>query len=354
MAGINKVCSQINEIEQEMKLNFKYFLDNFRGMAILFVILSHTPSIQQMGGIGKYLNFTLTDATTWFVFISGYLFYYLEVNKFNYIEYLLKKAKYVILPYFFFAFIALSLKLYVSQNVLFDLTPINYVLWSLLVGWAIAFPLWFIPMIVIFFFMTPVFNILAKTKLLYAATFFAFLFSFFSSRPINNSNAILAFLHFLGFYLFGVLAASNASALDKLNKSTKAIIIMICFFVFFISASLYFKQPKFPPDFFSSLGILNYVSIGKLALLIAIFFLFERFMNRENLILGYFAKISFGLFFVHGFVIYAFSKLISRNIFFSETGEIFKEVFIVFFASIFAVFAMKKVLKKWSRYVVGC
>ena len=337
-----------------MKLNFRYFLDNFRGMAILFVILSHTPSIQEMGGIGKYLNFTLTDATAWFVFISGYLFCYLEVNKFNYMEYLLKKAKYVILPYFFFAFIALSFKLYVSQNVLFDLTPINYVLWSLLVGWAIAFPLWFIPMIVIFFLMTPVFNILSKTKLLYVVTFFALLFSAFSSRPINNSNAILAFLHFLGFYLFGVLAASNASALDNLSKSTKAIIITVSFFVFFISASLYFEQLKFPPDFFSSIGIPNYISIGKLALLIAIFFLFEQFMNRENKILGYFAKISFGLFFVHGFVIYVFSRLIAKNIFFSETGKIFLEVGVVFFASIAIVSIMKKTLKKRSRYVVGC
>lgn len=323
-------------------------------MAILFVILSHTPSIQEMGGMGKYLNFTLTDATTWFVFISGYLFCYLEVNKFNYMDYLLKKAKYVILPYFFFAFIALSLKLYVSQNVLFDLTPLNYVLWSLLVGWAIVFPLWFIPMIVIFFLMTPVFNVLSKTKSLYAVTFFALLFSAFSSRPINNSNAILAFLHFLGFYLFGVLAASNASVLDNLSKSAKTIIITVSFFVFFISASLYFKQPKFPPDFFSGLGLPNYISIGKLALLVAIFFLFERFMNRENKILGYFAKISFGLFFVHGFVIYAFSKLMARNVFFSEAGKIFLEVGVVFCVSIAVVLIMKKVLKKRSRYVVGC
>ncbi|QKY11153.1 acyltransferase family protein [Janthinobacterium lividum] len=329
-------------------------MDNFRGMAILFVILSHTPSIQEMGGIGKYLNFTLTDATTWFVFISGYLFCYLEVNKFNYMEYLLKKAKYVILPYFFFAFIALSLKLYVSQNILFDLTPVNYVLWSLLVGWAIVFPLWFIPMIVIFFLMTPVFNSLSKTKLLYVVTFFALIFSAFSSRPINNSNAILAFLHFLGFYLFGVLAASNASALDNLSKSAKTIIITVSFFVFLISASLYFKQPKFPPDFFGGLGLPNYISIGKLALLIAIFFLFERFMNRENKILGYFAKISFGLFFVHGFVIYAFSKFMARNVFFSEAGKIFLEVGVVFFVSIAVVLIMKKVLKKRSRYVVGC
>jgi len=337
-----------------MKLNFRYFLDNFRGMAILFVILSHTPSIQEMGGMGKYLNFTLTDATTWFVFISGYLFCYLEVNKFNYMDYLLKKAKYVILPYFFFAFIALSLKLYVSQNVLFDLTPLNYVLWSLLVGWAIVFPLWFIPMIVIFFLMTPVFNVLSKKKLLYAVTFLALLFSAFSSRPINNSNAILAFLHFLGFYLFGVLAASNASVLDNLSKSTKTIIITVSFFVFFISALLYFKQPKFPPDFFSGLGLPNYISIGKLALLVAIFFLFERFMNRENKILGYFAKISFGLFFVHGFVIYVFSKLMARNVFFSEAGKIFLEVGVVFCVSIAVVLIMKKVLKKRSRYVVGC
>ncbi|MDN2704563.1 acyltransferase [Janthinobacterium sp. SUN100] len=341
-----------------MKLDFRYFLDNFRGMAIIFVILSHMPSIQEMGGAGKYLNFILTDATTWFVFISGYLFCYIEANKFNYAEYLIKKAKYVILPYFFFAFIALSLKLYVSQNVLFDLTAVNYVLWSLLVGWAIVFPLWFIPMIVIFFLMTPFFNALSKTKLLYVVTFFALIFSTFSSRPINNSNAILAFLHFAGFYLFGVLAASNAALLEGLSRYTKTKIIIVSFIVFIISISLYFRQPKFPPDFppdfFSGMGMPNYISIGKLALLVAIFFIFERFMNRENKILGYFAKISFGLFFVHGFVIYAFSKLMARNVFFSETGKIFLEVGVVFAVSVTVVLVMKRVLKKRSRYVLGC
>lgn len=124
-----------------MKSKFRYSLENFRGVAIIFVMLSHISSFQSMGAASNYLFFFLGDATAWFVFISGYLFYYLEVNKFKYFDYMQKKLKYVILPYLILSIPAILVGLYFLRNILYDLTPLNYTFWSLLTGGMVVGPI---------------------------------------------------------------------------------------------------------------------------------------------------------------------------------------------------------------------
>ena len=141
-----------------MKSKFRYSLENFRGIAIFFVMFSHIISIQSMGRLGGYLYYFVGDATTWFVFISGYLFYYLEVNNFKYADYLWKKLKYVILPYLILSIPVIFFWISISQNLLYGLTPLKFMLWSLLAGGIAVGPMWFIPMIALFFIFTPVFR----------------------------------------------------------------------------------------------------------------------------------------------------------------------------------------------------
>ncbi|EZP41384.1 acyltransferase family protein [Janthinobacterium lividum] len=337
-----------------MNSKFRYSLENFRGVAIIFVMFSHIASIQQMGKFGDFYYYIFADATNWFVFISGYLFYYLEVNKFNYMNYLSKKAMYVVLPYLILSVLPIAFWIYSSQHILYGLTPMKFVLWSLLSGGIAVAPMWFIPMIALFFLMTPIFRILSKTKLIYVLTAGALIFSMFSSRTVHNTNPLLSFLHFLGVYVLGIIAAKDAYIIDGLKESTKAKIISISLVIFFVLGFLFPGFKSLPPSFFSGLGIFNYIMAGKLALLIAIFLLFERFMQHKNNTLGYFAKISFGLFFIHG-IMEAIFRRGARDIDFGSPVLRFSaEVGVVVFVSIAVVFVLKKILKKWSRYVIGC
>ena len=337
-----------------MKSKFRYSLENFRGVAIIFVMLSHISSFQSMGAASNYLFFFLGDATAWFVFISGYLFYYLEVNKFKYFDYMQKKLKYVILPYLILSIPAILVGLYFLRNILYDLTPLNYTFWSLLTGGMVVGPMWFIPMIVIFFLLTPVFNTLAKTKYIYIAAFVALIFSIFSSRPIHNANPVLSFLHFLGFYLLGIAAAKSVDFLDALSSSVKMKIIYASLFVFFLAGFIYAGRVNEVGGFYDGLGLVNYIILGKLGLLIAIFFLFEQFMEQRRGMLGYLAKISFGLFFIHGFMSLVFVKFFQGMSFYNPLVKLITEIGVVVFASIAVVFLLNLVLRKWSRYVIGC
>ena len=127
--------------------DFKYSVENFRGIAIFFVMLSHLSSFSSLGPAGKYLLFTFVDATTWFVFISGYLFSHIEKNiNFKYIDYIYKKFKFVIIPYLILSIPAILVGLYFQRHTLLELNVAEYILWSLSVGGSVVGPMWFIPM----------------------------------------------------------------------------------------------------------------------------------------------------------------------------------------------------------------
>lgn len=337
-----------------MKSKFRYSLENFRGIAIIFVMLSHIRSFQEIEHIGGYLYYIVGDATAWFVFISGYLFYYLEVNKFDYRSYISKKVRYVIIPYLILSVPAILFLVLTYQYLLYGLTPLTFILWSLISGGIAVGPMWFIPMITIFFLFTPIFIILSKSKLFCILTAISLIFSIFSSRPVYNTNAILSFMHFFGFYLLGILAAKNSILLEKLRLTIKIIIISISFSFFVIFCFLFPGLESMPNGFLSGLGAFNYILAGKLFLLIAIFFFFEQFFEHKNKTLGFFARISFGLFFVHGFMEIIFNK-VSKNInYYNPIIKLVAEIMIVVFVSVAIVFLAKKILKKWSRYVIGC
>lgn len=337
-----------------MKARFRYSLENFRGVAIVFVMLSHIMSIQNMGKVGNIFYYFVGDATAWFVFISGYLFYYLEAAKFDYPNYLWKKAKFVVLPYVILSVPAIFFWMYNSQYVLYGLTPSSFFVWSIVAGGIAVGPMWFIPMIMIFFILTPIFNFISRKKFIYLFLILSMSFSVFSSRSIYNANPLLSFFHFLGFYVFGIVVAKNAGMIERFSNHTKSLLIIFGLLVFLIFGLMFPGIDDMPPSFFSGLGALNYILVGKLGLLISIFVLFERFFEKKNVVLGYFAKISFGLFFIHGFIGAIFQRF-SRKINFPDAmTHLLCEVLVIVFGSVLIVFLLKKIMGKWSRYVIGC
>jgi len=336
-------------------LNFKYSIDNFRGLAILFVMLSHLGAMQWLGLVGDIGHFLVVDATTWFVFISGYLFHYIEFRRFKYANYLKKKAKFVFLPYLIFSTPAILAGIYFSRNVELGLSRGNYVLWSLLVGGSVVPPMWFMPMIIIFFFMSPAFRAVAQTKWIYIITFVGMTISLFSFRPVQNQNPFLEFVHFFGFYLLGMLMSINSRCVDVVKKSRAApLVISLGVALFVLCAFMHDFNQERPLGFSDGWGHLNFVQLAKFGLLISFYFLFECYLNFKQPILAYLAEVSFGLFFMHGFFMILSSRF-ERRLSLENLWAIFLLEFIIGIGgSILTVFLIKCVLKSKSRYVMGC
>lgn len=338
-----------------MDSGFKYSIENFRGLAIIFVVASHLGSIRDLGIVGEFLHFVVVNATAWFVFISGYLFCYIEQRQFNYKKYLVKKAKYVVLPYLLLSFLVIAIGISISRPQLLGLSKVGYIGWSLAVGGgAIVGPMWFIPMIVLFFFLSPLFNMLAKSRWLYLAVVFALIISVYTWRPVGSLNPFLSFIHFLGFYLLGISFAASARSLDLIARGQLQVLFIILGLLAFGLTYIYGYSEDGPLSFRDGLGVFNFLQFGKLCLLISAFFAFERYMKAESRVLGYFAKISFGLFFIQGFYMAAYPRIADAFQLASPIYRFFVEVVVVFVFSMVTVAVIKLVMGKRSRYVIGC
>jgi hypothetical protein len=330
-------------------------MENFRGLAIFFVMLSHISTFRLYGEAGKFISFVVGDATTWFVFISGYLFYHVEHKKFSYGSYLLKKVKFVLLPYSIISVPAILTGIVFSRHYLLGLTPVAYAGWSLAVGGAVFGPMWFIPMITIFFMFSAIFNKLGRTQLQVWVVGITILFSLFSRRPVGNLNPFLQFLHFLGFYLLGVMIASNGDAVARLRTAKGAkYVIFVLSIVFLVTAFWYSRAESETLGFFDGIGIFNKLQFGKLLLLTIVFYLFEQYLDHPNRLLGWLAEISFGLFFIHGIYMSVYQKLVQVYPPEHEFSMVAMELGLVLACSVFTVTLLKFVLRGKSRYVIGC
>jgi hypothetical protein len=123
---------------------------------------------------------------------------------------------------------------------------------------------------------------------------------------------------------------------------------------FLYAAHIYDETDNELHGFFDLLGTFNALQFGKLSLLVALFFFFERFVNRKNSFFAYFAKISFGLFFIHGFYVVLFAKLMQRWFVVNPLVSLMAEMALVLIGSVLTVALVKKLLGARSRYVIGC
>ena len=97
---------------------FLHYIHYFRGIAILFIVGLHACISLKWGEaiLQRKLAWVLfNNGTILFVFISGYLFYHLSKDKFDYFEYLKKKFLYVIFPYLIVSVPALIDKFYFDK-----------------------------------------------------------------------------------------------------------------------------------------------------------------------------------------------------------------------------------------------
>ena len=134
------------------------------------------------------------------------------------------------------------------------------------------------------------------------------------------------------------------------------LLIVACGLVFFLSFYFNANESKILSDyqsFFDKLGVLNLMQLGKLGFLISLFLFLEKFYNHKNNYLSYLAKISFGLFFIHGYYMIFTSRLVLPLIK-DDVLKLLFELIIVIIFSLVTVYLMRKMMPNKSRYVIGC
>ena len=211
-----------NSIIKPQKTKILNYINVFRGLAILLIIMGHTMQFGKNDSLAHIVNCEIIcGGTALFIFISGFLFQHLSY-KYEFKNYMKKKWTNVVMPYLITSIPGLVFCLYCPaayKNAFMGLNPFIQVLALLTIGRVHNIPTWFIPMIVIFFIFSWVFIKLEKKGVLYKfllLLFFVHWYWFFiynqifhlpTVAPLVNGDYILTFgIIFARFFVVALVS----------------------------------------------------------------------------------------------------------------------------------------------------
>ncbi|VUD56652.1 hypothetical protein TDB9533_02308 [Thalassocella blandensis] len=336
-------------------------IDWFRGIAIMFVVSSHVPLtfVENGGYWSEMIGAVVKNGTFFFVFISGFLFQWLK-HKYEVKKYFNSKLKYVVTPY-----IIVLTSVLVGVYVLDKMEIIDYdglinwnspfskdgYFWHLYVGGAAIDALWYIPMAVCFFIAAPFFLFVSDSKWFVTVTVILLFANFTTFRPPGNIDPLYSFIHYIGVYMFGMLLAKYFSFF---SRHTLAITVygalgtVICLVIHRMQVNSEYAW------FYKGEFNFNLIEIQKAHMTLLIFgvlLMIDRYVKSIKT-LEFLASISFGVFFVHGVIIWILRKV---DLFHGWNAWIEYVCFylLVLGISVGIISLVKLVFGKRSRLIVG-
>ncbi|PKH06771.1 acyltransferase [Moritella sp. Urea-trap-13] len=325
------------------------FINNYRGIAILLIVLIHAIGTinNDDSAILHSLGLLLDNSTILFVVVAGYLFSSLSTN-FNYLQYLKHKFKIIIIPYFFFSLPAIfiymsglkSTHFWIDMDWINSLSFVSQYLYFMVSG-AHLVTLWFIPMIIPLYLFSPA-MLYAKNKKILGIFFLVSLIpALWFGRPEFSVNNAIWTVYFLPTYLLGMLLWQQPRIYEKLAKYSG--LILFSYIVVYLWLS-------WDSAFSTSVDLL-----WKMALSVILIAFSKRHLAKKNKCLNMFARLSFYLYFVHGYFIAAF-RILYTQYFSAEMTGLFaaSASFVLTLLFTLASFVMiKLILHEKSKIFIG-
>lgn len=296
-----------------------------------------------------------------FVFISGYLFQHLS-QRYVYLCYLRTKFKNVLLPYVITAMPAVLLALF-HENLIGKYPQLAHTsllfrtLWLYANGGSlITFALWFIPVISIYYLASPALIQFTRFPRLYAVLLILLPFSVLGHRPIYEygHNFQLA-IYFLPVYLLGMLFSQYRARLTPLVNSNLPLLLGGYLVIFIGHLLLSHHHGKYTVEqmFDFKHGLIDWLFIQKLFFIVLLLGALNKYSQFESSKLDYLARISFTIYFFHGYILYGFHWLLHFH-----SPTISAAGYALLYAGVIAICCLiatlgTKLFGKWSRSVVG-
>jgi len=334
------------------KKEFLRYIHYFRGLAILFVIAGHLLMTWPEGSYTHtFMRVLWENGTVLFVFIAGYLFQHLS-RKFEYKSYLVKKVQNVIVPY-----LIVSLPIIVYRLMTNDVPPVvleahpDFLSWKAWekIGWFLLHgghlqPLWFVPMISLFYLSAPLWIYIDRhPKFYYLLIVFCAVSFLVVREPFIDIPRM--FVHFISVYVFGMFLSRYKNEYLEFAKKYYVWISLLTILAF--TANLVWYGSYNNP--------LSY--LHKMLFCCSFMYWLWRLDRYVPTFFALMADLSFGLFFIHYYVLLvvkaAYAKMAHQPI----PGNIVYwviDLFLVTAGSILFIQLVKKFFPKKSRYLIGC
>lgn len=353
-------------------------INYFRGIAIIIIVMTHSYGIAHWNvyrdaSLFDRLFYSLnSNGSVFFVFISGYLYNHIFYPKFNYQNFLIKKAKFVLIPYLVCSTLPIIYTVFDLNNEwLFNFVfvnggrdflpdglieqPLLAILWFLVTGRAV-YAYWFIPMVVIIFAISPLINYLIKFKHLPTVILLLLPISIIVHRSPQNINPLHSLVYFLPVYLLGVYSSINRQdILEFLDSNYRKILLLILALGLGLIQVLVFNAAgNFSKSFFV-ITVPDVNLIQKILLCFLFIAVLDKLEKTNIKSLKKTAETSFAIYFIHPFLIRPLTRL-SRNLGFEFQGSLLTLLIATFFMVLFSIAIaqiIKLIFKKKSRYLIG-
>ncbi len=328
---------------------FLGYVHVFRALAIYLIIAGHTIDAfvwPEGSELARWLRIIISNSSVLFVFIAGYLFQHLLV-KYNSKKYFLAKLKYVITPYLLISIPAIYAFVFVLKRQavwpgFYENPEWLQVCLFYATGLHLA-PLWFIPMIAIFFLLSPILAKADKSGFIYLCLPVVLAVS----CVIDRGNPLENFFHFFSAYLLGMASSKYKSSINPTISKKKSICGLLCFAAGLAASEFYLTT--------STMSFYNYLQ--KICLSLAYLGLLIRFNERlRSQLICTIAEVSFGVFFIHSYVLTGSKMIYKEMVGHLPQGDILS--FIALSASLLIIcvgmiVVIKKALGDKSRLIVG-
>ena len=354
----------------QKKTKILNYINVFRGLAILLIIIGHTMQFGDTKDIINNLNCEMIcGGTALFIFISGFLFQHLSY-KFEYKNYLTKKWTNVVMPYLFCSITGIFFCLYCPlayKNSFMGLNPYLQIPLHITIGRVHNVPTWFIPMIIIFFLFSWIFLKLEKKGILYKLLPLLFLITVFLPRGIAEYESTLGldyltkywvyvkyilvnFLHFISLYVFGMYCSKNKDIIDRFYQKKYLLWVLM------LASSILdvYLQQKYQYS--------NYTVSKTFLTMLVLAYLkhYDDFIlshKKTNKTLDFIAKYSFGLFFVHWYWFFIYNQIyklptvipVINGDYISAISIVLARFFVVALVSFASLFIAKTLLLKINQ-----
>ena len=328
------------------------YIDAFRGLAIILIVASHILAEDPTSTFYRILEAIFLNSTAFFVFISGFLFQYLAY-KYNIKDYWKRKLRTIIVPYLIISVPAIALRLYshyvpftVSEDLGFaDWNAFQKIAYFYLTG-AHLLPFWYIPVIVLFYAIASLLVYLDQdTRFYWLLPLFLIVSLLLPRDNINEINNIpRMFAHFFSVYVLGMFFCRYRTRLFRMIHRYRYTLTGTTLLIFVMSC--------LPGPYTAEIIFIQKV-------LLCFLITYWLYVNEARIptFLGTLAVVSFGIYFVHYYVILAARAGLIRTI----GHELPQSLggWIVVFVGVLAlsyglVIGLQRVLGKNSRLLIGC
>ncbi|CDF78239.1 acyltransferase 3 [Formosa agariphila KMM 3901] len=336
----------------------------FRGFAIINIVFAHlisyspAPSSLIDSSRTELLNslreILFHNSTIYFLFVSGFLFYYLSSN-FRINAYYKNKLKNVIVPYILISTLLLLIKSFRSFDQ-FNINEFSIEWFNNIIYGKSQLQFWYIPFISIVFLISPLL-LLVPYNIRIKAFPLILLLPLLGTRTGTNIT-FYQFLYFFPIYIIGMHTAMRYEKLVFFIKKyfTLVIIISITSTIMILLFMIF--------DWESEYGIFSITEglfyLQKISFTIIILKYLKSLQYKNLTVLNDFATFSFGIYFTH---LILNGVLIKVKLILLELVANYSEVFlapliitysiILIFINLEVLKLIKKIFKKKSRFLVG-